>query len=189
MKKDVLPDSEIVELFFRRNERALEALSDAYGAYFLGIASNVLKNREDCEQCLNDAYFALWNRIPPERPQNLRAYAAKTVRNAALKSYLQAKQNAVHASDLPLDELAECLVCPESAEGAYDALRLKALIDRFVRSLSGKERILFICRYYYCDSISSIARLLGTSEKTVYKRLAGIRAGLAEELKKEGFVC
>ena len=120
MGKAMLSDEQIVELFFARDERALREVAAGYGTYLKSVAMNVLKNSEDCDECLNDVYLALWNRIPPERPGNLKAYAAKAVRNAALRR----RENA-RAEPLPIDELAEYLVGDESVEHTCDARLLR----------------------------------------------------------------
>ena len=185
MEKSILSDEEIIKLFFERNNRAIQALSIAYGLYLKSIASNVLKNSEDCDECLNDVYFSLWNHIPPEKPNNLRAYASKAVRNAALRM----KQTRASNEALPIDELADYLESPQNVELEYDAIELKNILNQYVRSLSAKNRYIFICRYYDNDSIAAIARSLHVSETTVFKRLAKMRTGLRARLRNEGFPC
>ena len=142
MEDRVLTDSEIVELFFARDERALRELARAYEPYFANVALNVLKNREDCDECLNDVYLSLWNHIPPERPLCLKAYAARAVRNAALRR----KQEKGAADPLPIDELAEELVGAENVEETFDARQLQGALNDFVRSLYKRERFIFIGR-------------------------------------------
>lgn len=185
MEKKILSDSEIITLFFSRNDRAITEVSTAYGLYLHSIASNILKNEEDCDECLNDVYLWLWNHIPPLQPDNLKVYTARAVRNAALKI----KRSKAAAEALPIDELAEYLESPQNVESEYDAEQLKDTINRFVRSLSEKDRYIFICRYYDNDHISKIAHSLRVSEKSIYKRLSRIKTGLAEKLRKEGFPC
>ena len=185
MEKKILSDNEIIALFFSKDDRAIKEVSTAYGLYLHSIASSILKNEEDCDECLNDVYLWLWNHIPPLKPDNLKAYTARAVRNAALR--IKRSKDSVEA--LPIDELAEYLESPQNVESEYDERRLKTIINQYVRSLSEKNRYIFICRYYDNDHISEIAHSLRVSEKTVYKRLSKIKTGLAKKLRKEGFPC
>ena len=67
-----MEDSRIIQLFFQRDEEAIEEVSRKYSAYCSKIVWNVLYNKEDCDECLNDVWFTLWSRIPPDRPKCLR---------------------------------------------------------------------------------------------------------------------
>ena len=143
MEKKILSDNEIITLFFSKDDRAIKEVSTAYGLYLHSIASNILKNEEDCDECLDDVYLWLWNHIPPLKPDNLKAYTARAVRNAALRM----KRSKAAAESLPIDDLAEFLESPQNVESEYDARHLRVVLNNYVRSLSEKERYIFICRY------------------------------------------
>ncbi len=77
-----MEDGEILALFEARSERALEELSGKYGKLCGQVAENILKNRSDAEECVNDALLASWNTIPPQRPDPLKTYVGLTEKGA-----------------------------------------------------------------------------------------------------------
>lgn len=177
-------ESEIIELFFRRDERAIAVLSAEYGDICERVAKNILGGREDAEECVNDAYLALWNRIPPERPKPLRAYLLRVVRNISLAKYHKSsagKRNSHY--DVALHELEDCLAFVD--EG--DSHELTTHINIFLASQSEQERMLFVRRYWYSDGISELSRRFRMSENAVSVRLSRIRGRLKKFLQKEGY--
>ena len=80
-------DETIVELYWQRQERAITETQKKYGPYLHQIANNILQNREDSQESVNDTYLAAWNSIPPHRPQILRAYLVKLIRRIAIDCY------------------------------------------------------------------------------------------------------
>ena len=79
-------DEEIMDLFFARSEQAIRELDTKYGKICHKLSYNILNNRRDAEECVNDAYLGAWNAIPPARPDPLLAYLVKIVRNLSLKT-------------------------------------------------------------------------------------------------------
>ncbi len=182
-----MDDRNILELFFARSEQAVAALSAQYGTVCLKIANNILHNQQDAEECVNDAYFAVWNTIPPQSPDPLHSYVCRIVRNLAVKKYhtnTAAKRNSSY--DLALDELEHCIAASESVENAFDAIETARLIDQFLQTLEREKRILFIRRYWYADSIEDLAALFHTSKHTISVRLNRIRNKLSIFLKQTG---
>lgn len=178
-----MTDEEIVKLFYDRNESAIKALSDKYGAKIKAAAYDVLKNEQDAEECVNDAYLAVWNSVPPQKPENICAYACGVVHNVAMKRYRYNTAEKRSAQTVSLDaELSEIIADESGGDNGLDEA-----INGFLKSLSKKNRILFMRRYYYEDSISDIAGLSGMNENAVAARLFRIRAKLSAYLKKEGF--
>ena len=106
-----LTDEAIIELYFERSEEAIMSSMDKYGVLLRSLAWNILGNREDVEECVNDTYLAAWNSIPPERPEYLKAYLCKIARNNALdrvKEKTRSKRGGGKIN-LLLDELSECI--------------------------------------------------------------------------------
>ena len=144
-------------------------------------------NTEDAEECVNDAYLALWNRIPPERPDPLASYLVRIVRNLSVKKYhsnTAAKRNSHY--DVALSELEESIPSGGSVEEEIEARETAGIIDGFLASLDEPGRILFVRRYYHGDSIEELAKLFSTTKHNVSVRLSRIRKKLKKILVREG---
>lgn len=151
------------------------------------VASNILNNKSDSEECVNDAFFGVWNTIPPQRPDRLPSYVCRIVRNLALKRYhanTAAKRGSVY--DVALDELESCFPSSDSVEEEFGANEVARLIDAFLEMLDEDSKAMFVCRYYYSDSVSDIAKLLHMSPHKVSDRLHRIREKLRKYLIEEG---
>ena len=182
-----LEDHKIIELFLERSEHAIKELSEKYGALCSRVANNILNNRLDAEECVNDAYLGVWNTIPPQMPNPLSSYVCRIVRNLAIMKYhsnTAAKRNSIY--DVALGELENCFASAQSVEDAFDAKTTAEIIDRFLLSLDQDSRVMFVRRYYHADSISDIAALFGTSNHNVSVRLSRTREKLKKHLIKEG---
>ena len=184
-----MDDRKIIDLFFARSEQAIDALTDKYGKLCQMIASNILGNQLDAEECVNDTYLAAWNTIPPQKPNPLRTYICKITRNIAVTRYhtnTAQKRNSHY--DIALDELAECLCSAETAESHILAKELSHLLDRFLTSLDKRSRVMFVRRYWYADSVAQIARDFGMRPNSVSVQLSRIRSKLRNFLIKEGYL-
>lgn len=180
-------DSEIIDLFYARSERAIAELSAKYGNVCNKIAKNILNNIRDAEECVNDAYLGAWNTIPPQNPNPLLTYICRIVRNLSIKKYhanTSVKRNSFY--DAALDELEECISSPESIDAEISAKELTLMIDNFLDTLDAESRILFVRRYWYSYSISELAEQFNLKSNTVSVRLSRIRNKLRNYLKKEG---
>lgn len=175
-------DSELIALLNKRDESALTALMDKYGALCRSLIGNILRDRRDVEECLNNMLFNIWASIPPASPKDLKAYAAKAARNEALMRVRANKARRLQ-NEIPLDELE--LFLPGSGS-ASEAAELKDLIERFLNELSRERRVVFIRRYWLFESVDEIARSLDMSESKVKSLLFRTRNALREYLEKEG---
>lgn len=182
-----MDDGKIIELFYARSEQAIIELSNKYGSVCMRVAENILKNRSDSEECVNDAYLGAWNTIPPQKPDPLLTYVCRIVRNLAIKKYhanTAAKRNSVY--DIALEELESCFPTSPSAEEEFSAKELARTIDAFLETLDDESRVMFVRRYWYADPVSDIARLFHTSAHKVSDRLYRIREKLKKYLIREG---
>ncbi len=180
-------DETIVNLYWERDERAIRETADKYGKYLHAISYNILHDRFDSEECVNDTYLATWNRIPPTRPNALQRFLSKITRDISMNKYRDAHAGKRIPSEMTvsLDELAACMEEPgEEETGLVD--RISAVLNRYLYSLSKRDRFLFICRYYYGDSVATIARMMEISDKTIYRDLTKIKEGLRQALAEEG---
>ncbi len=179
-------DKSIIELFRIRDEQAIAELKLKYDRLCCHIAGNILSRREDIEECINSAYYDIWNRIPPDEPDDLKTYLCRIVKNKAidrLKYNTAAKRDS--QLSVSLDELAECIT--DRRDDNISAQELAASISRFLRTQNERHRKVFVRRYWYGDSLSKIAEYFGMNEKTVATYLFRTRKKLKEFLKKEGF--
>ena len=184
-----MDDGKIKELFKKRDADAIKAAEAAYGAYCRRIAENVCRDSRDAEECVNDAYLAVWNSIPPKDPSSLKLYLARIVRNLAFNRYNEshAEKRGGGETALVLDELAECLQSGESVEDMADRRQLGKLIRNFVKELPKKERQIFVLRYFYTESLADLAKRFSMTENNVSVTLHRSRKKLKELLIKEGF--
>lgn len=182
-----MDDSKIIELFYERSEQAIVELSEKYGAVCTRVANNILNDKRDAEECVNDAYLGVWNTIPPQRPNPLLSYVCRIVRNIATKRYhanTAVKRNSQY--DVALDEMANCFPSADSVENEFNASEAARIINEFLEALDIKDRVMFVRRYFYSDSLSDIAKLFHTSNHNVSVRLSRVRERLKKHLLKEG---
>lgn len=186
--KDCMSDEKIIDLYWNRNEMAIYETDKKYGSYLYVIAYNIIHDRLDCEECLNDTYLGTWNRIPPTRPHVFQVFLTKIMRNIAIDRYR--KKNALKRvpSDLTmsLEELDDSIPVLSSEEEDLLISQVAEILNAYIRTLSDKAQFAFVCRYYYADRVSNIATMLGVSENTVYRYLNNAKEGLKKELEKGG---
>ena len=184
-----MEDREIIALYWARKERALEETDRKYGSYCWTIAFNILRNREDTEECVNDTWMRAWNAIPPNRPAILSAFLGRITRNLSLDRYKAGKteKRGGGRMKMTLEELSECLPSSQDVEQTVMEAELACLIDRFLRTLPEKECCIFLRRYWYVDTTLEIANRYKMSEGTVKSTLHRTRQKLKLYLEQEGF--
>ena len=184
-----MEDSRIVDLYWQRSEQAIRETETKYGAYCRTIAHNVLGSAEDAREVVNDTWLGAWNSMPTHRPAVLSSYLGKITRRIALKrrqSNTAAKRGG-GTVELALEELSGCIPAGQTPERALEQAELAASLDRFVMGLPMTERRVFLCRYWYLDSISDIAKQFRFSESKVKSMLHRTRKKLKLHLRQEGF--
>ncbi|MCH5325180.1 MAG: sigma-70 family RNA polymerase sigma factor [Eubacterium sp.] len=182
-----MEDSRIIELFNDRSESAISSLAKKYGALCRRTAENILKNTQDAEECVNDAYLSVWNTIPPQNPNPLVAYLCRIVKNLALTKYRNKtakKRNSYY--DVPLSELEECIPAADSTERECDVRELTREINNFLLGLDKENRMMFMRRYWYNDTVKYIAKTMGITPNAASARLLRVRENLREYLDKKG---
>lgn len=188
-KRTPLSDSEIVDMYFDRDENAISESHIKYGKYLFSVSYNILNNKLDCEECVNDTYLGAWNAIPPHRPHSLRAFLLTILRRISINRYhANRKKSSVPTNmTVSLSELEDFISHNDGVESYFDAKRLGEVISEFVRGLPERRQYIFMSRYFAADSIEDIAKELNLSKIMVKKELSAIRASLKETLKKEGY--
>lgn len=184
-----MDDKAIVELYFARSEKAISETAIKYGGYCYRIANNILSNKEDSEESVNDTYLAAWNNMPPRRPSVLATFLGKITRNISLdrwKSRSAYKRGAGEVT-LALEELSECISSGESTEQVAEKRELLRCINWFLNELPEIERNMFVLRYWYLEPVQQIADHYGFTLSKTASMLRRTREKLSKQLKKEGF--
>lgn len=184
-----MDDNAIIQLYWDRDDQAIQATSVKYGRYCKRIAGNILNNKEDAEECVNDTYLNAWNTIPPHRPKQLATFLGKITRNLAFNKYRYgtAEKRGCGEIALVLDELADCVSDTGDVEQIINRRELIKAIDSFVRTLPPVKRDLFVRRYWYADPVKDIAKDRGMLQGTVSKTLERTRKQLKAYLTERGF--
>lgn len=180
-----MEDSNIIELYWQRDESAIKESQKKYGSYCSKIAFNILNSSEDTKECVNETWFRAWNAIPPKRPKRLSAFFGKITRNIAIDRYRKsnAKKHSGSQTALCLDELSECI---SESKPVEDEIILKELLNKYIEALNEKSRSIFLYRYYYFMPISEIAKTCNMSEGAVKMLLQRTRKKLKDYLESEG---
>lgn len=181
-----MEDSKIIDLFLARNEEAIRYTAETYGRRLFTLADNILRNDQDADESVNDTYMRSWNTIPPQRPRHFFAYLAKICRHLALDKLDRRSAAKRKAEIVSLTQEMENCIPDRSRERALEGQALGELLDAFLRSLAPENRMVFMRRYWYFDSIAEIAARYGISEDAAQKRIARTKAKLAAFLKQEG---
>lgn len=181
-----MDDAKIIELYWARKEEAVRQTDIAYGRKLFVLADKILRNHEDAEESVSDTYMKAWETIPPQRPNYLFAYLAKICRHFALGK-LDWKNAAKRKAEVVAltEEMALCI--PDSSrDRTMEGREIGRVMNAFLEGLSTENRLLFLRRYWFCDSIAEIAARCHYSESKVKTRLHRIRGQLCEFLEKEG---
>ena len=179
-----MDDKMIIEMYFARDERALEETKLKYGRLLLSVASGILADGYDVEECESDTYLRAWESIPPNNPEYLSAYLARITRNLALNRLRSNKRREANEMKAILAELHESI--PLIDAELSDRIDLRGALNEFIRELDPIRRTVFIQRYFYMMPIKSIANENGFSVGTVKSILSRARARLRRYLVKRG---
>lgn len=184
-----MDDQGIVDLYFARNEDAIVQTDRKYGHYCYTIAHNILTNREDAEESVSDTYLAAWKSIPPSRPAILSTFLGKLTRNFSITRWRErsAAKRGGGELTLALEELGECVAGMEDVELEYERKEIIRCYIAFLDALPVTERRVFLCRYWYVESVESIAEKFGFSQSKVKTMLHRTRAKLRRQLAEEGY--
>ena len=178
-----MEDHQIIDLLWQRSEGALSALAEEFGSLLYRICLNLLDNARDAEECVNDTYLAVWNSIPPKRPEPLRPYVCRISRNIALNRLRSAAAQKRSGYELSLEELSGCISAPSRDDG----LALGRAMDVWLDTLNKGNRAIFLRRYWFGDSVKDIAVAFNMKESAVSVRLSRLRDSLKAYLTKEGY--
>jgi len=182
-----MEDQNILALYRQRSEQAVVETEKKYGAYCRKIACSLLQRLQDVEECLNDTWHAAWRRIPPEQPRTLSVFLGRITRNLAIsrfRSLTAQKRN--EGAVVLLSELEDCIPAGETTEEAFDRIRLGEILSRWLEQQPAEARALFLRRYWYGESLQSLAQACGEPTNRLAQRMARLRKSLRAALEAEG---
>ena len=181
-------DKNIVDLYFNRDEEAITQTDKKYGRYCYSIAYNILMSREDAEESVSDTYMTAWRAIPPRRPSVLSTFLGKITRHISIDRWRErvATKRGGGEITLALEELGDCVAGLQNVEMEYERKELIRAYVKFLDMLPDTERRVFLCRYWYVDSVEAIAEKFGFSQSKVKTMLYRTRAKLRKQLAEEG---
>lgn len=184
-----MEDAQIVGLYWERDERAIIESDAKYGVYCYTVANNILLNHEDTKECLNDTWVKAWNTIPPQKPEALKPFFAKIIRNLALNRYQMqnAQKRGGDMVTIAMEELNECVSSIEDVESTYSAKMLQKNVNRFLHTLPERDCDIFLRRYFFLENTAEIAKRYGMRESNVLVILSRLRKKLKKFLRKEGY--
>ena len=180
-------DEEIIALFFERSEKAISAMQEKYGASCRRLSLGILGDERDAEECVSDAYLAVWNRVPPERPNPFSAFLYKILRNLSLKKYREKKaKKRSGAFEELLEELEDFLPSGETTESSVEQKELSRVIESFLDTLTPENRNVFLRRYWFAESYEQISKATGYSKSNVSMRLLRTKEKMRIYLTERG---
>ena len=183
-----MDDSKIIELFFARNQEAIQQTDKIYGRRLFLLADRIVQNEQDAEESVRDTYMKEWDTIPPQRPVHFFAYIDKICRNLALKRVDWKNAQKRSAEIVALTQEMEGCIPDASQDARIEARELGRLLDAFLRTLTPENQMVFLRRYWYADSVSDLSAMTGGSPNRVSLRLFRVREKLKKRLIKEGFL-
>lgn len=185
-----MEDKEIVRLYWDRNELAIQETSAKYGKYCYRIAFNILLNKEDADESVNDTWLKTWEAIPPHFPEALATFVGKITRRISLNKWnlRTRKKRGGGQVELALEELDECISSEKDVEQTIEYQELLQIINRFLGKLPETERDLFVCRYWFFASIQELSDKFAFSESKTKSMLFRIREKLKIYLEEEGYL-
>lgn len=184
-----MDDEKIVELFLNKDESAITQTAEKYGVRLRSIAQRITADLSVAEECENDTYLEAWNRIPPNEPRTyLIAFLSRIIRNISINRCIERNRlkRSAYITELS-DEMEQCIPSPNDVESCLDDIEIGRIISIFLHKLPKEKRMIFMHRYYYIDSVSSIAKRFGYSESKIKTMLFRMRNDLRTYLIKEGY--
>ena len=183
-----MKDTDIIDLYWARDERAIAETQTAYGKYCYSIAFGILRDREDSDECLNDTWLRAWNAIPPNYPERFSLFLGTITRNLSFDKWKRKNAGKRGHGEMTavLDELAECIPAPVGTEEAVEAAELERMVNTFLHTLQERDCNVFLRRYWYAEEYSDIAKRYHMKLNTVKTSLFRTRSKLKAYLEQEG---
>ena len=180
-----MEDNKIVDLYWARNEKAIDESDKKYGKMLRSLSRSLLSSFEDAEECVNDTYVGAWDAMPDARPQFLGAFLSKMTRRISIDRYREKHREKRGGVDNLLSELSECIPAGDEYEKEQDSQAISAALNEFLLSLPKEKRVMFVLRYFYSKPISEISRQMNMGESKIKVTLHRLREELKERLEEQ----
>ncbi|MBQ9121552.1 MAG: sigma-70 family RNA polymerase sigma factor [Clostridia bacterium] len=182
-----MDDRQITTALYEGKEEALSEVAGKYARLYKSILRETLNNESDVEECANDCLLAVWNSIPPNRPDDLGAYVCKIARRIGINRYhYNTRQKRNDGYTLLLSELEDAI--PDTGDpfaSSEEPEKPGERLSAFIQALDGETRILFIRRYFYMESVKELAARFAMRENIISVKLHRARKRLKRFLEKE----
>ena len=187
-KNTIVSDEQIIDMYWKRDENAIQATDCKYGVFLYRISYNILHDMCDCEECQNDTYLKIWNAIPPTRPVMFKAFIAQIVRRISINRYKEKTNQKRIPSELTvsIEELGDSLSISSLFREDITVEELGKIITKYVRGLSDRQQYIFIARFYMAESVERIAGEMKITPSAVYKELGRLKERLRIFLEENG---
>lgn len=179
-----MEDAQIIALYWERNEAAITESHQKFGEMLQRISFGILENQEDSEECVNDTYQKAWDSIPPQQPLKLAAYLGRITRNLSINRWHEGRARK-RGGGMLLHELSDCIPSPACVETEVEDAFLSEVIGQWLRSLPRDDRVLFLRRYWFGNSLEDLASVCGTTPGKLAGRMFRLRKKLKSTLEKE----
>lgn len=184
-----MEDKKIIDLYFERNEQAINETSKKYGTFCRRIAMNILGIPEDAEECVNDTYYSVWNKIPPTIPESFKAFLGRITRNISISRFRAMRAKKRYSNmEIMLSELSDCVPSSTSVEQSIEVNQLSEYISDWLDSLSDEDQALFVQRYWFGEEVQALAKKCDISAAKMAQRMFRLRKSLKTALEKKGVV-
>ena len=184
-----MEDIQIIKMFWLRNENAIQEIKLKYGRLLYSIAYNILSSHEDSEECVSDTYYKAWNSIPPHKPNSLVAFLGRIIRNQSIDLwYKNHAKKRYNGAEILISELSECIPSPNDVEGEIESKELSEFISEWLYTLSQENRVLFVRRYWFGESLNALASEHGIASNRLAQQMYRMRQILKNEMEKEGII-
>lgn len=181
-----MEDTKIIELYLRRDQQAIAETDRSYGGRLQALSERIVQSFEDAQECVSDTYLKTWETIPPQRPRFFYAYLSKLCRHFSLGRLDWNNAAKRKAEVVALTQEMENCIPDQCQAGQEDRRELVRILNAFLEDQPAENRVIFLRRYWYCETVTDIARHCGLRENAVHTRLHRLRTKLREHLAKEG---
>lgn len=180
-------DTELVALAIGGDLRAFERIMRRHNRLLFRTARSILKNDEDAEDTLQEAYLRAWRSLDRFRAEaRLSTWLVRIVVNEAL-GRLRRPGAQVIALDAAMDSLEPQMQARDADQPDAEAMRtqMRQLIEARIDQLPDAFRTVFMLRAVEEMSVEEVAAALGIPEATVRTRFFRARSQLREGLSRD----
>ena len=176
-----MEDERIVELLYEHNEKGLTETKNKYEQLLNSLSYQILRNKEDSNECVNDTYLKIWKTIPPYKPTFFKSFICKIVRQISIDKYrYNHRKNRYTLYDLDYE-------IKDNKDKISEKLLINTIND-FIESLTIENQVLFIRKYFLFEETKDLSKRFNLSETNINVKLFRIKNKLKKHLESEGYI-